>query len=102
MPYRIPNHKNHQPNPPSAERKAAKAFYKRKDWRTTRAAFIATHPLCAECDRNGLIVAAVDVHHIIDRVVDPSKTFDWDNLESLCKSCHATITAERQKKNEIN
>jgi len=73
-------------------------FLDTQAWRKTSKAYLAVHPLCEQCNRNGLIVAAVDVHHIVERVDDPSLAFAWDNLQALCKSCHSTITKERQQK----
>lgn len=47
------------------------------------------NPLCEECERNGYTTLMKEVHHIVsfDGLNDPLR-LDWDNLESLCKTCH--------------
>lgn len=62
-------------------------------WRRCRAAFLAAHPLCADCHAIGLVRAADEVHHRVKLRVDPSRRLDWDNLLALCKSCHSARTS---------
>jgi 5-methylcytosine-specific restriction protein A len=45
-------------------------------------------PLCAHCLKAGVVKEANEVHHRNGNHDDDS----WDNLESLCKSCHSRIT----------
>lgn len=59
-----------------------------RQWRRFRLWFLSRHPLCAECERNGWSVAANEVHHLIERSVCPERTFDEENCQALCKSCH--------------
>jgi len=54
-------------------------------WRRLRAAFLATHPICAVCG-----APASDVHHIIPRAA--GGTDDWWNLQALCHACHSAKT----------
>src|SRR5206468_12734360 len=72
-----------------AWRQEDKAFYSAPRWRKLRAAFLAHHPLCAECDRHGRTTLAEHVHHVLERKARPELAYDWDNLESLCESCHS-------------
>jgi 5-methylcytosine-specific restriction protein A len=86
----------------SAERRAANAavyragperaednrFYSSRRWRRLRALFLAAHPLCAECSRQGRTQIATDVHHKRERKQDPDRALDWSNLEALCRACH--------------
>lgn len=85
------------PNVPKYEddrrRKEDKAFYNGKHWLRCRAGYIASHPLCSECESG----YHVQVHHIKDRRLFPELQYDHDNLKSLCRSCHM---AERFKQNE--
>lgn len=71
----------------------AKAFYKGADWRKCRKSYIAYRisvdgGLCEECHcRLGYIV-----HHkkpITEfNIDDPDITYNFDNLEYVCKDCH--------------
>lgn len=53
------------------------------------------NPLCEECEKQGRITPADDVHHTISFMStdDPLErlrlAFDFDILMSLCDECHA-------------
>lgn len=69
-------------------REFAKAFYKSKAWRETRATYFAgKFGLCERCGRPGYIV-----HHKTKltpwNINNPMITLAWDNLELLCLDCH--------------
>lgn len=49
------------------------------------------HPLCQECERNGFITPATEVHHIVKVADDPSRLLDVTNLMSVCRACHEKI-----------
>jgi len=59
-------------------------------WRRIRAAHIAAHPLCEECQRAGRLTPAQEVHHILP--LSQGGDHSRDNLMSLCKPCHSGIT----------
>lgn len=59
-------------------------------WRKLSAAYRRQHPLCAECERNGFVTRATEVDHIVPRAQGGKDC--TDNLQSLCKSCHAKKT----------
>lgn len=67
-------------------------FYKSKEWRKCRDAYISQHPLCERCKQKGYIVAAEIVHHKIhltaENFNDPSVAYNFENLEALCFDCH--------------
>lgn len=72
----------------------AKAFYKSAAWKHTAAAYKkSVGGLCERCSARGLIVPGVIVHHKTyitpDLINDPSVTLSWQNLECLCRDCHA-------------
>ena len=69
-------------------------FYSSRQWRRFRAAFLAAHPLCEDCGKQGRLRPAVEVAHIIPRRQggDP---FDEANCRGLCKSCHSRESAKR-------
>ena len=50
-------------------------------------AFRQSHPLCAECARNGRLKAAEVVDHIVPYPVCRD-FFDEGNLQSLCSDCN--------------
>ena len=60
-------------------------------WPCIRARFLAAHPLCAVCQKEGRVTAADEVHHI--QPLSRGGTHAEDNLMALCKECHSRITA---------
>lgn len=62
-----------------------------RTWRRIRDRYIVAHPLCEECNRHDRITVAEEVHHIIS--LSKGGTHVNDNLMSLCKPCHSSITA---------
>ena len=52
------------------------------------------NPLCVECGRNGRVVSADCVDHVVPLVDAPERKYDLDNLEALCSPCHARKTAK--------
>lgn len=69
-------------------------FYSKKAWRNLRRSKLHQSPLCEECQRNNVITSATMVDHIIPRRLKPELELDWDNLQSLCDSCHNTKSAK--------
>ena len=59
-------------------------------WRRVRAQILAEEPLCRRHFARGEIVPAVEVHHIDGDVTNLAR----ENLEPLCKQCHARETAK--------
>lgn len=57
-------------------------------WRKIRHAYMARHPLCADCLDAGRITQAQEVHHIDDNYNHNGEL----NLMSLCTSCHSKRT----------
>ena len=58
-------------------------------WPRVRRAFLAAHPLCEMCLREGRTTAAEHVHHIIP--LSDGGTNDDANLQSLCKRHHSSV-----------
>lgn len=56
-----------------------------------RAAFLAKHPLCAECQRHGRVTAAEEVDHI-KPLHSGGKDIE-SNKQGLCKECHKAKSA---------
>ena len=81
----------------------AKQFYKSQAWKTTRAAvFSARKGLCDLCLKQGLYVPAEIVHHKTPltpaNISDPNITLNWDNLQLLCRGCHARMHDAKQRR----
>lgn len=62
-------------------------------WRKTSMLFRQEHPLCKTCEANGLVRAAQLVDHIIP-ISQGGDIYDWNNLQSLCTSCHQIKTGK--------
>lgn len=78
----------------------AEWFYKSKEWRETRKAFLDSKlGLCEKCGE----VANV-VHHINyitpKNIHNPYITLNHNNLMALCKDCHNTIHKAKTEKKE--
>ena len=70
------------------------ASYKRygRAWKRIRDRYIKSHPLCEECEKQGRLTPAEEVHHI--RPLSKGGGNEKSNLMALCKSCHSRITVE--------
>lgn len=72
-------------------REFAKTFYESPAWRRTRAYILKRDAgLCVHCGEPGVIV-----HHKIEltprNIDDPAIALGEDNLETVCRTCHALI-----------
>lgn len=61
--------------------------YNCRRWRNLRALMLQKFPLCVECLKKGLTVAASVVDHI-KQVSKGGDGWSEDNLQCLCKKCH--------------
>lgn len=73
-----------------------KAFYYSAAWKNTRRNYKqSVGGLCERCLAKGMIVPADIVHHKIpltdENVKDLSISLSWDNLQALCRQCHAEV-----------
>lgn len=80
-------------------REFARAFYHSKAWKTTRDAYMrAGRGLCEPCLAAGKYVQAEIVHHKVhltpENVDDPEITLNENNLERVCRDCHARAHPE--------
>lgn len=73
-------------------------FYHTPAWRKLRAAFInststlpdgriVSNAYCRQCYLSGKLVEAHTIDHI-NRIRDGGDSYDWANLQSLCRPCH--------------
>ena len=72
------------------------SFYTSWIWRKCRRAFAESKGnLCEICLSKGLVKPGEIVHHKIhldpDNIHDPDVALNWDNLQLVCRDCHALI-----------
>ena len=84
----------------------AKAFYTSAAWlKTRRGYFKYRGGLCERCLAKGLYVPGIIVHHKIhitpENIGDPSITLNFDNLELVCRDCHADVHSAKEGKRFI-
>lgn len=73
-------------------------IYKTDRWRKVRQlALDRTGGLCEQCLREGFVNYADDVHHKVPLRLDPSKAYDLENLQPLCRAHHRLADAELQR-----
>jgi len=68
-------------------------------WKNTRRNYKqSVGNLCERCLAKGIITPAEVVHHKIpltdENVSDLSISLGWDNLQALCRQCHAEVHEE--------
>lgn len=69
-----------------------------RSWQKLRAQFLAEHPYCAACERDGRSVVASVVDHIEPHKGDRDKFWREDNLQPLCARCHSVKTLEEARR----
>ena len=80
----------------------AKAFYTSQAWKDCRAAYRkSVGGLCERCLKSGLYNAGEIVHHKIpltdNNINDLNISLSWNNLQALCRQCHAEAHDKRSK-----
>ena len=68
-------------------------------WAKARKTFLLSHPLCAECQRQGRVTAARVVDHIVPHQGDQRLFWDQANWQPLCDytstfNCHGAKTSK--------
>lgn len=86
--------------PPFNMQKFAEKLYKSKSWQKCRAGYIkSVGGLCERCLAQGKITPAVIVHHKIEitpeNINNPMIALNWDNLQAVCRDCHAELHTNR-------
>jgi len=68
------------------------------NWRRIRSQALARDKyLCVHCLADGRATVACDVDHIIPIKTASERRLDIDNLQSLCRKCHALKSAEDKR-----
>ena len=78
-------------------------FYKTQLWKDCRASYIkSVGGLCERCYQHGIIRHGDTVHHKVhltpENINDPEITLNHDNLELLCRDCHAQLHRNQNEK----
>lgn len=74
-------------------REFAREFYLSKEWRETRTYIVQRdHGLCVKCGALGRIVHHKE-HLTPQNIHNPAIALGEDNLELLCRNCHALAHA---------
>lgn len=85
----------------------AEKFYKSKAWRTTRNGYAkSAGGLCERCLKKGIVRSGEIVHHKIeltpDNINDPRVSLAWENLELLCRECHAAAHGKKMRRYKLD
>lgn len=80
----------------------AKSFYSSKRWQDCRNGYARSVGfLCENCLRRGIYKPGDIVHHRIEidpvTISNPEVALNWNNLELLCRECHAEAHDSRKK-----
>lgn len=67
-------------------------------WDRARAGFLRLHPYCRECAREGLIVRATVVDHVIPHRGDQRLFWDQGNWQCLCTNHHSSWKQQVEKR----
>lgn len=69
-------------------------MYSTERWRKLSIRYRQRHPLCCNCELNGLVRASELVDHIQPAKARPDLFYVWSNLRALCNKCHNEIGAK--------
>ena len=97
VPYGQRYCEKHLPLHPEYTRPAAKRGYGSR-WQRERKKFLETHPLCAECMKEGRYTKATVVDHIVAHRGDEKLFWDRSNWQPLCKPCHDRKTGNEDSR----
>lgn len=71
----------------------SRKFYNSPEWKKCRATYVKKEPYCEVCLQRGEVVPVEIVHHIIEltpeNITNPNIALSHDNLQSVCRECHA-------------
>lgn len=85
----------------------AKKFYKSKQWERCREGYLSrVGGLCEPCLKAGRFTPAEIVHHKTfitpENINDPTITLNFENLEAVCRVCHAEKHSGNIKRFEVD
>lgn len=84
----------------------ATQFYSSSAWQACRKAYAKSKGgLCEKCLLKGLYTPGEIVHHKIhltpENIELPEVTLNWNNLELVCRECHAVEHGARERRYEV-
>src|SRR5262245_8069163 len=94
-PPRCENHQQQQRPKDTRPSAAARGYGYR--WQQASKAYLASHPLCVECEREGAVRAAQHVDHIMPHEGDMTKFWDETNWQGLCVAHHNRKTQHERR-----
>ncbi len=71
-------------------------------WQQARAGYLAKHPLCVYCEREGRCTAATVVDHRIPHRGDMKLFWDSSLWQSLCAHCHSSTKQREEAATGLN
>lgn len=85
----------HKQQPQEYDRHRGNAAQRGYDarWRKSRLAYLRTHPLCVECQKDGRFEPATELDHIVPHRGNQRLFWDKTNWQGLCKHHHSFKTA---------
>lgn len=64
-----------------------------RTWQQVSKAYLAEHPLCADCMQRNEYTLATQVHHLVKHGGKAELLYERTNMLGLCQSCHSVRTA---------
>ena len=85
----------------------AKGLYSSKAWQKTREAYKRkVGGLCEICWAKGIVKPGEIVHHKIhispENINDPEIALNFDNLQLVCRDCHAQIHDRKKRRYKVD
>ena len=85
----------------------AEQFYNSLVWKNTREEYKRSRGgLCELCWAEGIVKAGVIVHHKTEltpeNITNKEITLGWDNLQLVCRECHARIHDRKQRRYQLD
>lgn len=69
-------------------RLSARARGYTRQWEKARSSYLARHPLCVMCERDGRTTPSTVVDHIVPHRGDQALFWNQSNWQALCKTHH--------------
>ena len=76
---------------------SAGSFYSSSAWLKLRNYKRSINPICESCEKLGLIIPFHTIDHI-KPISENGEALSLDNLQTLCKQCHAIKTGKETSK----
>ena len=89
------------PRPKTDKQQERAKFYAKTEWRKLRKLKLQQNPICEVCGEK----LATAVHHIKSFMTGSTEEekelllLDFDNLQSICSTCHAKLHNKEKRKN---